>query len=156
MQVYFLGGPVVAGNRVIVGDHVKCLSQHRQEWSLEHVGRYQRAHNPMLHSSYPVNSTQCKSAPCNTLTSPLRSLLPNPMGDRNSEVQLYWTSWVTRIAAYFLGRYEFSHNVDIFTPFIYQKKIGVSGVLGLLKYFNFLGRLQNYFLDFYLIYIEAC
>ena len=31
----------------------------------------------------------CKFAPCNTDTSPLRSLLPRPMGDHNSEVSLY-------------------------------------------------------------------
>ena len=39
--------------------------------------------------SVPNCIPQCKYPPCNKVTSPLRSLLPSPVGDLNSEVPLY-------------------------------------------------------------------
>ena len=38
--------------------------------------------SPKLYSAVQIT-------PCNKVTSPLRSLLPNPVGDLNSEVRLY-------------------------------------------------------------------
>ena len=37
----------------------------------------------------PKLSSTVQITPCNTVTSPLRSLLPSPVGDLNSEVPLY-------------------------------------------------------------------
>ena len=42
--------------------------------------------------SVPNCMAQCKLASCNTVTSPLRSLLPSPVGARISEVPLYCSS----------------------------------------------------------------
>ena len=39
--------------------------------------------------SVPNYIPQCKLPPCNKVTSPLRSLLPSPVRDLNSEVPLY-------------------------------------------------------------------
>ena len=39
--------------------------------------------------SVPNYIPQCKLPPCNMVTSPLRSLLPSPVRDLNSEVPLY-------------------------------------------------------------------
>ena len=38
--------------------------------------------SPKLYSTVQIN-------PCNKVTSPVRSLLPNPVGDLNNEVPLY-------------------------------------------------------------------
>ena len=39
--------------------------------------------------SVPYCIPQCKLAPCNKVTSPLRSLLPSPVGDLITEVPMY-------------------------------------------------------------------
>ena len=46
-------------------------------------------HNYGHPGSVPICILQCKLAPCNTVTYPLRSLLPSPGGDLISEVPLY-------------------------------------------------------------------
>ena len=51
------------------------------------------------HFAVPNCIPQCNLAPCNTVTSPLRSLLPSPMGDRIREVPLYVCVCVVHVRA---------------------------------------------------------
>ena len=54
--------------------------------------------------SVPYCILQCKLDPCNKVTSPLRSLLPSPAGDRISEVPLYYLylKWTYNILSKFM------------------------------------------------------
>ena len=55
--------------------------------------------------SVPNCIPPCKLAPCSMVTSPLRSLLSSPVGDRNSEVPLY--SFLLRVSSYNIARPQF-------------------------------------------------